>query len=161
MLKTYLVRVMYQYSISCFATACTALVSLLMFFVLGVRLKENKYPEVFLNGVWSPICGYNFWDFDSAANLFCKKLTSNPDATGTVKRRTDKPLESDAIRVGFCLDSDPWLSFPLSCSGGNNYFETDKGCEAGQPASMEIECTYGKAYILQGRHRRGRRARAR
>ena len=131
------------------------------FFILGVRLKENKYPEVFLNGVWSPICGYNFWDFDSAANLFCKKLTSNPDATGTVKRRTDKPLESDAIRVGFCLDSDPWLSFPLSCSGGNNYFETDKGCEAGQPASMEIECTYGKAYTLQGRHRRGRRAQAR
>ena len=148
MLKTYLVRVIYPYSIFfifCYSL-CSISVIFLFFFILGVRLKENKYPEVFLNGIWSPICGYNFWDFDSAANLFCKKLTSNPDATGTVKRRTDKPLENDAIRVGFCLDSDPWLSFPLSCSGGNNNFETDKGCEAGQPASMEIECSDGKTY---------------
>ena len=96
-------------------------------------------------GKWSPICGYQFWDFDSAPSLFCKKLTSNPDATGTIKRRTDLPLESDAIRVGFCLYSDPWISFPLSCSGGDNTFETSKGCKAGQLVSMEIECFDGKA----------------
>ena len=115
------------------------------FFILGVRLKEGIFPEVFLYGKWSPICGYQFWDFDSAPSLFCKKLTSNPDATGTITRRTDLPLENDAIRVGFCLNSDPWISFPLSCSGGGNTFETSQGCKAGQPASMEIKCSEGKA----------------
>ena len=115
----------------------------------GVQLKDGKFPEVFLNGIWSPICGHYFWDTDFGAQLFCQKLTSNPASTGQVIRRTDKPLEKDAIRIGKCLSNDQWLS----CSGGCNDLGTGKGCNnidncgANQPASIEIKCYQGMADI--------------
>ena len=113
----------------------------------GVRLKDEKFPEVFLNGIWSPICGHWFWDNDYGAKLFCQMLTSNPDSTGNVIRRTDKPLESDGIRIGKCLSNDQWGS----CSGGCNDLGTGQGCNnidncgADSPASIEIQCSDGKA----------------
>ena len=121
-----------------------------------VRLEDGKFPEVFLNGIWSPICGHWFWDTDFGANLFCQELTSNPASTGQVIRRTDKPLEKDAIRIGNCLSNDQWLL----CSGGCNDLGTGQGytnceanCGANSPASIEIKCnigrTYGKAGICQ------------
>ena len=112
-----------------------------------VRLKDEKFPEVFLNGIWSPICGHWFWDNDYGAKLFCQTLTSNPDSTGKIIRRTDKPLESDGIRIGKCLINDQWLS----CSGGCNDLGTGQGCNnidncgADSPASIEIQCSDGKA----------------
>ena len=42
----------------------------------NVRLIEDKYPEVFWNGKWSPICGPYFWDNDFGASLFCQRLNS-------------------------------------------------------------------------------------
>ena len=98
-----------------------------------------------LNGIWSPICGHWFWDTDFGANLFCQELTSNPASTGQVIRRTDKPLEKDAIRIGKCLSNDQWLS----CSGGCNDLGTGQGCadcDANSPASIEIKCSQGKKY---------------
>ena len=109
-----------------------------------VRLKDGKFPEVFLNGIWSPICGHYFWNNDFGANLFCQRLTSNPTSTGNVIKRTDKPLESDGIRIGGCLRYDDWLS----CSGGCNDLGTGQGCadcDANSPASIEIKCSHGKA----------------
>ena len=114
-----------------------------------VQLKDGKFPEVFLNGIWSPICGHYFWDNDVGASLFCQKLTSDPASIGQVIIRTDKPLEKDAIRIGKCLSNDQWLS----CSGGCNDLGTGKGCNNGdncgakQPASIEIKCSNGKAGI--------------
>ena len=110
-----------------------------------VRLEDGKFPEVFLNGIWSPICGHWFWDTDFGANLFCQELTSDPVSTGQVIRRTDKPLEKDAIRIGKCLSNDQWLS----CSGGCNDLGTGQGCadcDANSPASIEIKCSQGKKY---------------
>ena len=43
----------------------------------NVRLIEEKYPEVFWNGKWSPICGPCFWNNDFGASLFCQRLSSN------------------------------------------------------------------------------------
>ena len=118
-----------------------------------VRLKDEKFPEVFLNGTWSPICGHWFWDNDYGAKLFCQILMSNPDSIGVVIRRTDKPLESDGVRIGKCLINDQWLS----CSGGCNDLGTGKDCPeqcgcnnidncgADSPASIEIQCSDGKA----------------
>ena len=37
---------------------------------------EDKYPEVFWNGKWSPICGPYFWNNDFGASLFCQRLNS-------------------------------------------------------------------------------------
>ena len=119
----------------------------------NVRLVDGNFPEVFLNGIWSPICGHWFWDTDFGANLFCQKLTSDPASTGYVIRRVDKPLEKDAIRIGKCLSNDKWLS----CSGGCNNLGTGKGCNnhdncgAKQPASIEIKCNQdqGKAAKCQ------------
>ena len=109
-----------------------------------VRLKDGKFPEVFLNGIWSPICGHYFWNNDFGANLFCQRLTSNPTSTGHVIKRIDKPLESDGIIIGSCLRYDDWLS----CSGGCNDLGIGQGCadcDAGSPASIEIKCSHGKA----------------
>ena len=106
-------------------------------------LRDGKFPEVFLNGKWSPICGHWFWDNDYGAELFCQKL--DPTYThGTVTKRRDKPLESDGIRIGKCLSGDirggdKWLG----CTGGCNDLGTGNGCAqcaAGQGASVEIYC---------------------
>ena len=110
----------------------------------AVQFKNDKFPEVFVNGVWLPICGHWFWDNYYGAGLFCQKLTSNVHSTGKVIRRTDKPLESDGIRIGGCLRYDDWLS----CSGGCNDLGIGQGCadcDAGSPASIEIKCSHGKA----------------
>ena len=113
----------------------------------AVQFKNDKFPEVFLNGIWSPICGHWFWDNYYGAGLFCQKLTSNIHSTGKVIRRTDKPLESDGIRIGKCLVTDQWGS----CTGGYNDHEIgqDPGCAAGQPASIEIMCSHGKTESVQ------------
>ena len=110
-----------------------------------VRLEDGKFPEVFLDGTWSPICGHHFWDTDFGAQLFCQKLFSNNASTGQVIR-TDKALEKNAIRIGKCLSNDTWLS----CSGGCNDLGTGQGCsedcDANSPYSIEIKCSHGKKY---------------
>ena len=91
------------------------------------------------NGKWTPICGHLFWDNDYGTNLFCQKLDSKFDY-GKFTKREDKQLESDGIWIGKCLSEDNWLS----CTGGCNELETGGechgNCDAGEVASLEIEC---------------------
>ena len=101
----------------------------------GVRLKEGKFPEVFWNGKWVPICGHNFWDSNYGGNLFCQKLNSSLFTSGIVTR-SNKPLEIDGLRIGKCLAQDDWLS----CTGGGNFLKEEGLCVAGDVASVEIEC---------------------
>ena len=100
---------------------------------------DDKYPEVFSNGKWSPICGHWFWDNNNGATLFCQKL--NPIfRSGKVTKRRDKKLESDAVRVGRCGKTDQWLK----CKGGCNDLGKGNGCAKcakGESASVEIKCS--------------------
>ena len=41
----------------------------------SVRLVGQKFPEVFWDGIWTPICGYWFWNNDNGADLFCFRIT--------------------------------------------------------------------------------------
>ena len=110
-----------------------------------VRLVDGKYPEVWLNGTWSPICGHYFWDNDYGATMFCKQLNATFDS-GIVIRRPDKPLESDAIRVGKC-QNDTIDTQWLQCTGACNDLGKGNGCAmcgAGELASIEIECSQSK-----------------
>ena len=55
----------------------------------NVRLKDGKYPEISIDGMWSPICGIWFWESNIGAKLFCRKL--NPKYVyGTVVKRVGK-----------------------------------------------------------------------
>ena len=110
----------------------------LLSFSDSVQLKDGKFPEVFWNGNWAPICGHWFWNNNHGATLFCQKLDSS-FTSGIVTRREDKPLESDGLRIGECREQDHWLS----CSGGGNKLDNPScggGCCAGSEASIEIKC---------------------
>ena len=106
-----------------------------------VILREGKYPEIWINGKWSPICGHYFWNNPYGATLFCQKLSSEY-TSGKVKN-TGLPLASDGVRVGECLSQDKSLS---SCTGGCSDYPEVGGqcgggnCSAGQAATIEIEC---------------------
>ena len=106
-----------------------------------VRLKEGKFPEVFVNvygeNIWAPICGHDFWNSDNGANLFCQKLDSSLYTSGKVKKIRG-PLERDGLRIGACCDQDTkWMA--CTC-GGNQLGIPSTLCSAGQNASIEIEC---------------------
>merc|ERR1711899_654735 len=107
----------------------------------SVRIKEEKYPEIFLNGNWLPICGHYFWDNNYGADLFCQKL--DPKFTnGIISKSHGKRLASDGVRIGKCQPEDQQL---LSCTGGGNDLGIGNGfatanCEAGQLAAVEIQC---------------------
>lgn len=55
----------------------------------NVRLKDGKYPEISIDGMWSPICGHWFWESNIGAKLFCRKLNSKY-VYGTVVKRVGK-----------------------------------------------------------------------
>ena len=107
---------------------------------------DGKYPEVFIHGTWSPICGHYFSDNNHGATLFCKKLSPEFNS-GTTIRRYDKPLDANGIRIGKCFIGDHWPE----CTGGCNDFETGNSCfdaaggkcSAGDVNSIEIHCSSG------------------
>ena len=105
-------------------------------------MREEKYPEIWFNDKWSPICGHYFWNNNYGATLFCQKLLNSTGASGSVKP-SGIPLASDGIRVGKCTSQDNSLS---SCTGGCSDYPEVGGqcgggnCSAGQRASIEIEC---------------------
>ena len=107
-----------------------------------VRLADGKYPELNVNGTWTPICGYGFWDNDYGATLFCQQLDPK-FVVGTVTK-INKKLESDAIQIGECMKDDAWLA----CTGGCNDLIVGKGCAdcrgAKKKAKIEVECKEGK-----------------
>ena len=105
---------------------------------LGVRLQNGKYPEVFWNGVWVPICGHWFWDNNFGATLFCKQLGFK---SGIIKRN-DQQVEADAIRIGRCTT---WDNIWLHCSGGRNNLDVggifdSEDCSSGHVEKFEIDC---------------------
>ena len=103
-------------------------------------MKEEKFPEIIVNGEWSPICGHWFWDNNHGASLFCQKLNSKY-TSGTVKKRRDIPLKKNGIRIGLCRSNDTNLLF---CTGGKNDLSTNAyNCVAGEKSSVEIECNLG------------------
>jgi hypothetical protein len=106
----------------------------------SVRLVKEKFPEVFLNGIWTPICGHWFWNNDHGADLFCQKLDSKY-VSGTVIKRKDIKLRQDGIQIGECKIDDSSLD---SCTGGCNDLETGNGhcakCGVGQSAAVNIKC---------------------
>jgi len=110
----------------------------------SVRLVEEKFPEIFWNGIWTPICGDWFWNNDYGADLFCQKLDSKY-VSGTVTMRQDIKLIRDGIRIGKCNINDSSL---LSCTGGCNDLETGNRhcavCGAGQLATINIKCHESK-----------------
>ena len=116
-----------------------------------VKLKEDKYPEIWYNGKWSPICGHFFGDNDNdspdyGASLFCQMLNSTY-TSGTVLNRDINyiPLASDGMRIGRCTSNDKSL---FSCTGGCNDLELGGQCikeggkcYAGEIAGVEIKCS--------------------
>ena len=117
---------------------------------MKVQLRNGKYPEIWLNNQWSPICGHYFWSNDYGATLFCQNLNSTHTYGIATKKDSAIPLTSDGIRVGACKSQDSSLS---SCTGGCNDFGqtggycSDKkpmgGCGVGKKAMFEIECDPG------------------
>ena len=113
-------------------------------------MREEKYPEIWFNHKWSPICGHHFWDNNYGATLFCRELLNSTYTYGTVTERRDIPLEIDGIRIGHCNYEDTSL---FSCTGGCNDLEVGGQCSnspagygqcvAGQGATVEIECFQG------------------
>ena len=107
-------------------------------------MREEKYPEIWFNDKWSPICGHYFWNNNYGATLFCQALLNSTAASGSVKH-SGIPLASDGIRVGKCTSQDNSLS---SCAGGCNDLQVggqcsndpNGKCSVGQGATIEIEC---------------------
>ena len=115
-----------------------------------IRLKDEKFPEVMVDGHWSPICGHWFWDNNYGATLFCQKLNST--YTYGIVNKTEIPLASDGIKVGKCTSQDTSLS---SCTGGCNDLQVggecsddaNSKCSVGQGAIVEIECFGSGMYV--------------
>ena len=112
----------------------------------NVRLQDDKYPEVFLHGQWSPICGHSFQGNNIGATLFCQKL--NPEFKSGIVKNTNMELKTDALRVGKCLKGDSWLECTGGCNelgiGSNCLHNVNAKCAAGDMANIEIECRTGK-----------------
>ena len=115
-------------------------------------MQEEKYPEIWFNDKWSPICGHYFWENDYGATLFCQKLNSNY-TFGKSKKRLDRSLASNGITVGECTSQDKSL---LSCTGRCNDLQeggqcsNDGGgkCGVGGSPLVEIECFSGSIVIF-------------
>ena len=108
-----------------------------------VKLGNDKTPEIYWNGTWSPICGNWFWDNDIGVTKFCQKMGYQ---TGLFKR-TNMPYKMDSFIIGRCNANDDWPN----CSGGCNYkqsgqiFEEENcaNCLKSQHVGMSIECFGG------------------
>ena len=117
----------------------------------SVRLKYKKYPEIFLEGLWAPICGHYFWDNNNGATLFCKKLGFDHGVV-RLPKGINKILTNDAVRIGTCVETDDNL---VNCSGGCNDLaigghcltDNQRSCSSGQEANIEIECFKGKCNV--------------
>lgn len=109
-------------------------------------MADEKYPELNVDGVWTPICGNGFWDNGYGAILFCQQLDPK-FVVGTVKK-INKRMESDGIQIGECTKSDTWLA----CTGGCNDMVIGKGCAdcraEKQKVKIEVECKEGKQIYI-------------
>ena len=96
-----------------------------------VRLVDGKYPEVWLNGTWSPICGHYFWNNQEGAKAFCEKL----GLSGGTHTRGGSYSE-DAIEIGTCQAGEAIDS----CTGANNHYKNSNWCKAGNEVKLTISC---------------------
>ena len=113
-------------------------------------MDKRKYPEVFINSMWYPICGHWFWDNNIGATLFCRKL--NPECRSGFVSRKNVRLNKKAVRVGKCNGNDQWLKCKGGCNGngmGNARCQWRRGwfsgwnvakCSRGDPSGIEITC---------------------
>ena len=105
-------------------------------------MADGKYPELNIDGIWTPICGHGFSNNDYGATLFCQQLDAK-FVVGTVKL-VNKRLESDGIQIGECTKNDAWMA----CTGGCNDLIVGKGCSnckaKKQKVKIEVVCKEGK-----------------
>ena len=108
-------------------------------------MKEGKYPEVLINGIWSPICGLHFGKNNISAAIYCRKLDLEVN-NGIMVGHRDLPLETNTIRIGQCLNSDHWLNCSEECNDlGNNKCATK--CGTTKSTTIKIQCNQG-IYML-------------
>jgi len=106
---------------------------------------KRQIPEVYYNGIWSPICGHWFWDNDNGATLFGKELHGGSyDGTCKITRKRTK-LQAQGVMIGKCTDEDLKKGKTIfECSGGHNLSNAggryERGCAKGKTVGVEIEC---------------------
>ena len=101
----------------------------------GVRLEDDKFPEVCLNGMWSPICGHWFWDNDHGATVFCTKLGYEYGHVNPREEQRAGTYHVPAIHVGKCRAREELTA----CTGGHNHY-TSRNCNAGDKIGITITC---------------------
>ena len=135
------------------------------------QLREGNYLEIYMNGIWTPICGLHFGknnlSSSAAGAIYCRKLDlefSNTGMNTLLVGLRDLPFETNTIRVGHCLSLDQcnldkcnWLN----CTGeSEDDLGDDKyGIKCGSTTkSIEIkmQCNQGnfgqKAFFIKNRY---------
>ena len=98
-----------------------------------VRFNADKSPEIYLNGVWSPICGHDFWNNDNGATAFCEKL-------GFTSGTSSGPIgvySQDAVEVGICHRGDNLNE----CDSGGARGKLSDRCKARERVKLAITCS--------------------
>merc|ERR1712180_299941 len=95
----------------------------------------NGQPELYNNGIWSPICGHWFWDNQKGANLFCQELIGKLSTGIITSARNTLPLASNGFNVGRCNENDESI---LACTGSKS---PNHDCATGKKAGIIISCT--------------------
>ena len=75
---------------------------------------ENGQPELYQNGIWSPICGHWFWDNQHGATLFCQELKGKLYTGRITSNRYTQTLASKGVNVGRCDKNDKSI---MECTG--------------------------------------------
>jgi hypothetical protein len=103
----------------------------------NVRLTE--YPrglaEIWINNMWSPVCGHFFWDNDEGATTFCQNLGYERG----IRHHARTVFEVDSFEIGECGAGEPLFA----CTLDNNYRDFTSWCSAGNGIGVEIECFGG------------------
>ena len=106
-----------------------------------VRLKYDKTPMIFWDGLWSPICGRWFWDNQFGATKFCQRL--GYQSGKVLGRGSGETYSSNSFKVGTCNKNDDWTN----CRGGGNDYKLVEGCVKGQPVKITIACSGGSTAL--------------
>ena len=93
-------------------------------------------PQVYLRGVFYPICGHHFWDNHHGATTLCKNLGF---ASGFLKKTRAK-YKQDSVRIGRCNEGQKLNR----CTAGGNHFTSlnyDNGaCRKGKAVGILVKC---------------------
>ena len=106
----------------------------------SVRFLDKKFPEVFYNGKWSPICGHVFWDNQFGATLFCNQI--NETYLSGFEYNSGSILYDDSVSIGGCNKNTESL---LECG---SFDENYGGCSLGDGASIAIKCCCSGKFLI-------------